>query len=151
MSAETTIERIAELNAQITGITTAFDELPESVEDAELPAALVRVGDAQHVIPYEGARRETRNYELLVLVMDAALGTEAEAENRARPFIARFLDFYGARPGLEASDDDREIVEGAHITADSGFVNGIPYANKLYAGVVFTLQVSEITTISYHR
>lgn len=147
-------ERLAALQRLIPGITWVHDRIPASINDTELPCFITRVAEARYnqATFGEQAVSEDRLYYLELYVAEAQTGAEGQAEDMTIPFVDVVRDFFLARPQLQL-DGSTEAVYRAVLESDTGAVVGIRYPNteggKLYAGIRFSLRVSEYHRITY--
>jgi hypothetical protein len=152
MTVDTTRARLAALQAQITGVVTAYPNVPRAVQEVELPAFMTLVGRATYSKQMLGelALVETRIYTQRLIIKTATLGIEGEAEDETTVFFDRVLDFFADRPQLQL-DATSSVVYSAQITSDSGVII-LPYPSagntvKYFAAIDFPTEVVEIRSI----
>lgn len=151
---------IAAMFQFIPGVRTAFTNIPRVLQDAELPASVVFNGPAtydKHTLG-EQMVRETRTYQLMLFVQNAAFDTMGQSQIDCDPFFQAVRNYFLARPGLALeSDPDPKIpaVEDAELLGDGGYSVG-PYPLNAggtgatnYVQIRWQLQVREIAQIDY--
>lgn len=145
--------RLAAIERQIPGITWAFDRIPASLNNAELPAFVNRVAEARYnqATFGEQAISEERLYLAELYVAELETGAEGQSEDMTTALIDTVRDFFLARPQLQL-DGSTEAVYRAVLESDTGAVVGIEYpigSGKRYAGIRFSLRVYELHRINY--
>jgi hypothetical protein len=145
--------RLAALQRLIPGIATAYDRIPASINNAELPAFVNRAAEARYNMTTLGeqAVSEERLYFMELYVAEIETGAPGQSEDMTVPFVDTVRDFFLARPQLQI-DDSTEAVYRAVLESDTGAVVGIEYpqgSGKRYAGIRFSLRVYEIHHIAY--
>ena len=151
MTVDTTRARLAALQAQITGVTKAFENVPRGILEVELPAFITLVGRAAYnqVQLGELVLMETRIYTQRLFIKTASLGIEGEAEDETTVFFDRVVDFFKDRPQLQL-DANSTVVYSAQITADSGVIpTAYPSGGsvKTFLAIDFTTEVIEVRRI----
>ena len=151
--------RIAGMCQLIPGIRTSFTNIPRQVQDAQLPAMLVLPGPATFDIQTESSQivMETRNYQLILLVQNAAFGTSGDLELQCDPFFAAVRDYFMARPGLELDtqgDPKIPTVLDAKLLGDGGLsVGSFPLQagpdSPNYIMIRWQLQVRELIPVNF--
>jgi hypothetical protein len=151
MTVDTTRARLAALQAQITGVTKVFENIPRAVLELELPAFMTLVGRATYAKVQMGelVLVETRVYTMRLLIKKATLGIEGEAEDETTVFFDRVSDFFFDRPQLQLTDTST-VVYNAQLQGDSGVIP-IPYpsgnAVQVFSGIDFPIEVVEVRAI----
>lgn len=152
--------RIAGLCGLINGIQTAFTQIPRMVQDAQLPAMVIIPGPATYDYAVESAQilTETRVYQLVLLVQNAAFGTSGDDQLQADPFFNAVRDYFAARPGLELDTQAEPRIPAvldAKLLGDGGLGIG-PYPlggggpdTPNYVQIRWQLQVRELAPIYY--
>lgn len=157
MPVKTVVPRIADMVELITASDInpirAYDTQPRSLNDADLPCLVISTAGGEYNITQlsEEIVQERRTYRLTLFVFKISLGEPGLAEEKVRPYIDAFRDYFLARPGLELDTDTppRGLVSRAIIERDSG-VTRIQYTqSEGYAGVTFDLRVEEVYAIGY--
>ncbi|MBU1747002.1 MAG: hypothetical protein KKA73_04885, partial [Chloroflexi bacterium] len=140
MSITAIMTRLAAIEAGIAGIETAFDESPEAVNDADLPAVVNMLNTGLYEYDASGCRT-THNLNLHLLV--APRGTDAglpALEAQTQPFVRRF------RVTFEQALLLNELA-GVELARLRGYRYGeISYGGRAYLGCTFNLQVVELGT-----
>lgn len=151
MSVVLTRARIAALNGMIEGVTTSFERVPRALQRSELPASVIRLGQATYDYAAHGETivAENRIYNLEFYIMELAQGMEGEAEEAVTVFLDRVRDFYSGRFGLELSlnNPDTAIVYSARLQGDSGAIDALSFpqnSTKVYSAAVWPLLVTEL-------
>jgi hypothetical protein len=151
---------IAGLCSHIPGVVTAFTQIPRMIQDAQLPEMIVLPGPATYDIQVESSEMvlETRLYQLVLLVQNAAFGTSGDLELQCDPFFKSVRDFFLARPGLEELDTQGvpkiPSVLNAKLLGDSGLnIGSFPFQGGSdtpeYVQIIWRLQVQEIAPVTY--
>ena len=156
MSEQTARVRIAEMCSSVSGVVTAFTQIPRVLQDAQLPASVVFPGEATYDRQAMGEQMvlETRIYNLVLYVCNAAFDTQGMIEIKTDPFFVDVRDYFMARPGLELDrqgDDQSESAFLAVLLGDGGLQVG-PYpigGDKDYVQIRWRLQVQEVAAINY--
>lgn len=146
--------------AFISGVVTPFTNIPRVLQDAQLPASVVFNGAATYDKHKFGNDmvEETRIYQLMLFVQNAAYGTTGSLQIDCDPFFEAVRNYFLARPGLELDSDPNPKIPSAfdaELLGDGGFSVG-PYplnasesdATK-YVQIRWQLQVKEIAQIDY--
>lgn len=146
-------QRLAALQRTIPGIAIAHDRTPWSLNSAECPQFINRVGEAIYNRTPLGEQvlSEDRLYLMELYVTELETGAEGQSEDMATALIDTVRDFFLARPQLQL-DGSSEAVYRAVLESDTGAVVGIEYpigSGKRYAGIRFNLRVSELHHIAY--
>lgn len=162
MGVQTTRPRIVAICKTITGVFHVYDNIPRVVLPAFLPAVVVFTGEVTSSQSSDGnnpgdvfgdqANLDTRIYRITLLVEEARMNAEGEAEISTDPFFDRFREAFQAKPGLEL-DTDNVAVYGTRWLGDNGF-RLIPYPKGSkeigeFAGTEFRLEVQEVTEVNY--
>lgn len=151
---------IAGLCSLIPGVRTSFTQIPRMVQDAQLPAMIVLPGPASfdNVIESVQMVLETRIYQLVLLVQNAAFGTSGDLELQCDPFFKSVRDFFFARPGLEELDTQGvpkiPSVLNAKLLGDNGLnIGAFPFQGGSdtpeYVQIIWRLQVQEIVPVNF--
>lgn len=148
MSVVTVAERLAAIQADIAGITTAFDidEIPNVIHSANLPCFINVPGEAAYTRISEDMWSETRTWYLLLYIAPIARPFEvAQRMALATPFFDLVRQAFAARPTLESLP----YVADALLIADSGVVLPLQYGSSqgqpaLFTAIEFRLQVTEL-------
>jgi len=135
MSIATVRAAIQANNLTITGIVTAPTVMPNMLNDADLPAAIVFVGAAiwQHETFGDAGESARRNYEVRVYVKAVGQGEAGEAYETAEALLQAMGHNYLADRGI-----DNSIFHGWTIS-DNGVRGDLEYAGQMYVGFVMTL------------
>lgn len=160
-SMNVTRTRIAHMCGEISGIRTAFVNIPRKLLKAQLPATVVFPGRATHSKSSLGEQMidETRIYKIVLYVDEAAFGSEGQTELETDPFFDSVLQHFAARPGLELDSEGAQqsvSVLNAQLSADGGLVVGPypfpsagPEPSPDYVQIQWDLQVEDIVEINY--
>lgn len=151
--------RIAGMCGLIPGVRTAFTNIPRALKDAELPAFVIFNGPASFDNQTLGEQlvKETRTYQLVLYVQNAAFGTTGELQIDCDPFFESVRDYFLARPGLELDTDLNPQIPtafNAELLGDGGYSIG-PYplnANEgaaSYVQIRWQLQVEQVAQVNY--
>lgn len=158
MSEQTTRLRIANMWASINGVVTPFLQIPRVLQDAQLPASVVFPGQATYDTDTLGDQMvlETRTYDMVLYVANAAFDTSGQLEIQTDPFFAAVRDYFLARPGLELDGEGAHQVEiqfNSQLLGDGGLQVG-PYplsgGTTDYIQIRWQLRVQEVAAITYH-
>lgn len=158
MSERTTRQRIANMWNSITGVKTAYLQIPRALQDAELPGAVIFPGAALYDTDTLGDQMVDviRVYEMILYIERAAFGTEGQGQLDADTFFDQVSTFFLARPGLELPAQGANQVESAYdalLLGDNGLQVG-PYplqgqGSPDYVQIRWRLQVKEVAPILY--
>jgi len=142
MTVGTVLDKLATIQATITGITKAYghDDLPNSLKTAQLPAFINLPGAATSEDVFgQAAEVETRTYRMLLYVTPIERPSDiATRMNRVEPFFDRVKDKFRSYALLDSLTD---VIFTS--TVDDIGLTAMEYAGVLYAGVEFTLDVME--------
>lgn len=140
MSLETIITRLKTIEENITGVKKAFDAAPESVASGDLPVVLNVSDSGEFSIEAGGYGRTDHTIRILLLVTPRT--DLAADEAKVRPFVKRFRDAFAAAVKLDG------LSTVAHAELTSYRYGAITYGESEYAGIEFTLEVTEKEAIS---
>ncbi len=148
MSVETVKAALATLQAQIAGVTRAYEDAPYSLPPSDLPAFVnfaAAAGYDYRAADVEGYVIVTREYRMRLLVAAVQTGIPGEAEALCKPFFTSVPVYFFARPSLGGVS----MVQMARIVADGG-IQAFPWGqNEAHIGIEFRLQVGEYVSIQY--
>jgi hypothetical protein len=147
MSVTTIATRLARIQADIDGITSAFDldEIPNSLTSAHLPAFVNVPGEASAERIADDLWRETRLWYMVLYISPLQRPFElAFRMGIVRPFFVRVRDAFVARKTLESL----RYLEDSTYLGDSGNVLPLVFAGTEYSGIEFRLQTVEITNVT---
>lgn len=148
----TTITRLEAILGDISGLKRVVTGNVQTLPTAALPACIVIWGPSSLVseLSTEDVKVRTREFSLLLAAKPWVLGTELEAGEVARPFVARFAAAFDANPSLHTFDadgnpnnDPLDYVDGVTLTGDTGVTN-IVVGNVSFAGTRFFLEVTTL-------
>lgn len=145
MSLTNIIDRLYEINRDITGIETAFRRPPMALDTAELPAIMV-VLDNWTVGHRPSDARQTVHH-LLLRVYGTPTGQQqdvAARQEELEPFLERVLNAYDATVKLNGLSDMLAGWQG--ITAVRWRI--LPYAGTEYPALEFSLDIHEETIVT---
>lgn len=158
MSESSTRQRIANMWNGINGVQTHYYQIPLALNDAELPGVVIFPGAAMYDTDSLGDEMDldTRIYEMVLYLIEAAFDTEGQPQLNADPFFDSVKSYFTARPGLELDTQgahQSESAFNAKLLGDSGLVVG-PYplagqGSPDYVQIRWRLQVQEITQVQY--
>jgi hypothetical protein len=136
MSIATTRAAIQANNLTISGIVTAPTVMPNSLNDADLPAAIVFTSAAAwlHETFGEAGESERRSYDVRVYVKAVGQGEAGEAYETAETLLQAMGHNYLADRGIDGS-----IFHDWEIT-DGGVRGDLEYAGQMYVGFVLSLR-----------
>ena len=133
----------------VEGVKTKFKRWPREIQNNQLPAVLLSVGEGSYRISGQalGSRELVieRNFTLWLYAQRLVQGQEYAAEEAAEPYLTRVPDALAALRRLTTSEDDGErvfdvLIEGG---SDSG-LEMMEYAGQQYVGMsVRLLTVTE--------
>jgi hypothetical protein len=149
MSIETVRTQLATLQASISGVKRAFEQLPRgAIVDADLPLFLNFARNAIYDWSILGAdtNQSTRIYLMRLLVMPQQSGIDGEGESAVEPFIKTVVDYFASRPQLGRLSG----VQNAIIVGDSGPQQFV-WFDIPYWSVEFQLRVVEYATRDYQN
>lgn len=154
MSVTTTLTRIAAMCRLISGIRTAFDNIPRTLDDSELPAIVIYPGAVVYDTDSQGDEIVvmSRRYTITLYLDRAGFGSEAQNQTAIVPFFEGIADYFLARPGLElaGASNPQDVSYNARLISDSGFqILAYPLSGMPYAAIEFILEVSDVRSISY--
>jgi hypothetical protein len=136
------LDRIAAIQALVSGVTKAFADAPRDLKDGELPAFVNIYSEQTSTVQRAdaGRLRKIARYEMNLYVKKASQGIEYEAQQIAVPLIKLVEDEFFARRMLQL-DDDQGLggVENAEITGVK--FGSLAYNTTLYTGTTFFLEV----------
>lgn len=151
MTATTTGEvrqRLADMFAEVSGITAAYARVPKNFGRERLPVAVVFVprGDYDTAVVGSGRVRQTRTYEVTVFVADFG-GIEGAGEETAEELIDAVSNHFLLRPGGETYSADG-FIQDVVFQGDNGIqVGAFPRGGNEYISVTFRLQVQTMHTL----
>ena len=147
--------RLATLQANITGVTKAFDHIPTGIESIELPCFITRVGNGtyDYSLMSEQIVKVERIYSMQLYIREALTGgDESVPEDEAIAFIDPVFEYFITRPGLEiVAGDGSEIVYQARINSDVMAI-GVPFpsgSSRTYAALQWEITVETLHQIAY--
>lgn len=138
MPVDTVVPALQTVLASISGITKAFDQLPGSLNKADLPAFLIVPADAEQRALTGQGYVEERTYNLLLYVAPLGMDSFAYGYNAARGFFRLVQAAFASANRLDALSG----VLLARIEGDSGTIPMV-YGQSQYAGIEFRLLVVE--------
>ena len=138
MPVDTVVPAVQTILSGITGVTRAFDQLPGSLNKADLPAFLILPQATEQLSLTRQGYKEERRYLLLLYVAPFGVDSFSYGYNTARVFFRRVQDAFAAAHRLNSLAG----VLNAEIEGDSGIVPLI-YGQSQYAGIEFRLRVIE--------
>jgi hypothetical protein len=146
MSLETITERLATINAAITGVTYAPENPPNALTTAHLPAVLVAVRDGDIRDQANGLARLDHRLSIQVWGEPIGQGTSAAANIDAlKPFVKRVRDAYNVAIRL----DDLANISHSALTAYRFAVRTYSDPQVEHAVLEFDLTVTEKESITY--
>lgn len=156
MSVSTTVIRLADMYALIPGITTAYVNIPRTLQPAQLPAIVIEPGEATYDDGVgDGLVMSTEIYRATLFYDNAKFGTETQSESGLLPLIDNIKDYFFQRPGLQldtAADPQADVVYNAKIVRSTGYrILSYPTGSGTpadFATVTFFHQVMELSQIS---
>lgn len=150
MSVDTTRPRIIAMWGQVTGVKKVFANIPRALNRAELPGVIVFPGESTYEDFASDLTLENRIYRSWLVIDEALLGTEGQAEIDADPWFERVRSHFVGHPGLEldSTAPPQDIVFDTTFEGDSGFTIR-PYGSKQYGVIEFRLRVNELADIAY--
>jgi hypothetical protein len=152
--------RIAGMCGLIKGVRTAFTNIPRALQDAELPAFVIFNGPATYDNQSLGEQlvQETRVYQLMLFIQNAAFGSTGELQEQSDYFFEAVRDYFLARPGLELDTDPNPMIPSAfdaELLGDGGYSIG-PYplnaggeGTPSYVQIRWQLSVVETAQVNY--
>lgn len=146
MSILATYEKICELNAASSGITSAPTALPGILNDSDLPCALTIPGPGVWQEQAAGLYRQERQYVIRVYCKAVAQGeTPDEGFQAVLPVLNALGDTYVRNQSLDGAVDHIGTPDGSQFCTDNG-VQVLTYAGIDYHGFELTLNVVEKST-----
>jgi len=146
MSVTTVGARIASVQSDITGVTSAYahDELPGALRTSELPAFLNFPGEADYTIISDSYVKEVRQWRMQLFVAPRGRDTDpARLGSTIEPFFRRvFLEFLDSIQ-LESLAD----VVCCKVLNDTGWIV-LEWGGIEYVGIEFVLEVIEKFTVT---
>jgi hypothetical protein len=149
------VARLAELcrliDAPNGGKLFAFEDLPQVIHTASLPACLIFPSQATHQYVSETIVEATEDYRIQVLLNAGWAGTATQAQNQYQALIDNVRQFFWARTGLEISTS-AEVVEDAKLISHTGYIilrypdGSVTGGVGDFSGVEFLIRV-----IQYHK
>jgi hypothetical protein len=121
----------------VSNVKTVFDDFPDAVQNAQLPALLMSAGEAEYDQVTRGAQslRIRRMWKGILLAEQADLGRQYQAEQTTKPFLTSVPVKLAAYPVVKLADGrsfDLRLDRGR----DQG-VMPIKYNEVLYTGTLF--------------
>jgi len=145
MSLTNIIDRLYEINRDITGVRRAFRRPPMKLDTAELPALMVVLADWEVRNRPAYARRVVHRFSLRLYGSPVGQDEDLAARQaELEPFFERILNAYDAAVMLNDLDDVLAGWQG--IPAVSWRI--MPYAGIDYPVLDFTLEVREETNVT---
>lgn len=147
--------RLAAMQRLITGIVTAFDYAPRTLEHGELPAFVTPTASSQYNLTLFGEQAflDPRLFLMQLYVREALDGAEFEGETACYPFIERVQQYFLTRKGLELDSEDapRGIVYDTLFMGDAGIEvrDYPPRSGKQYLMIEFRILVDLVKAIDY--
>lgn len=135
MSVETIISRLVTIEEAIEGVARAFDNAPESLASGDLPAVINTISEGEFSTAAASYVQVVHTITIYLFVTPRTDLTRDEA--LVRPFIERFQDAFAAAVKLN------DLAGVAHADLISYRYGALTFADHTYAGVEFTLQVTE--------
>lgn len=146
MSLEAITERLATINAAITGVTRSYENPPNALNTADLPCMLIAVRDGVVSDQANGLARLDHAVSLQVWGEPIGQGTSAAALIDAlKPFVKRVRDAYAAAIRL----NDLSTVDHSDLTAYRFAMRPYSYNGTDHAVLEFDLTVTEKEAITY--
>lgn len=140
MSVATVVAQLQSTHGDITGITSAPTEYPASLNTADLPMVLTFPKEAEWSQQAVGLKRQTRTYEVWVLVAPLMAGKPVyEGFTASLPFFDLFGDAYLSDLTLGGN------VDHIGVFSDRG-LEVLTYAGTEYFGIRFQLPITEKTS-----
>lgn len=157
MSLTATMERLAAVGGEVSGITTSFSKIPRRIQDAELPALVPMPGQSRYDYTTHGEEviEKPRSWRIWLYVERAQFGVEGEYQTTTTDLIDSVANHFLSRPGIKlaSSAEPQDKVYDSKVVGDSGFqyLSYPPNAQLApeYIGSVIELEVEEITEIVY--
>ncbi len=156
MTVSTTVTRLAAMYELIPGITTAYVNIPRTLQTAQLPAIVIEPGEASYDDAFgDGMVMSTEIYRATLFYDNAKFGTETQSESGLLPLIDSIKDYFFQRPGLQLdtlSDPESDVVYNAKLLRSGGYrilsypTGGDKQAD--FATVTFFHQVMELSQIT---
>jgi hypothetical protein len=134
------LDRIAAIQALVSGVAKAFADAPHNLKDGELPA-FVNIYSEQPSTNQRadaGRLRKIARYEMNLYVKKASQGIEYEAQQMIVPLVKLVENEFFARQMLQLDDQGLGGVESAEITGVK--VGQLAYGAVLYTGATFFLE-----------
>lgn len=147
MTVETIAARLASIQANITGIKSAFDldEIPNKLTTAHLPAFVNVPAEATAARGSDDLWRETRLWYMVLFIAPQQRPYEVAFRLSAMsPFFDRVRAAFMARRTLESLN----FLEDSTYLGDSGTVLPLVFAGADYSGIEFRLQTVELVGVS---
>lgn len=152
--------RIAHMCGEISGVQTAFVNIPRTIKPAQCPASVVFPGRATHSKTDLGEQliHEIRIYKIVLYVDMAQFGVEGQTELETDPFFDSFLQHFAARPGLELDSEGAQqsvSVLNTALQTDGGLqVGPYPLGSATtpppdFVQIQWDLEVEDIVEIDY--
>lgn len=155
MSVATTRRRLVAIWQRITGVRTAYDNIPRKLQAAQLPGVVIFPADALYDTDIQGddTNVETRQYRMVLYLCEVAFEGEGDLQIDADPFFETVKNHFLARPQLtlDNATEPQDVVYNARLVGDAGFQIGTyPLtADKQYALIEWRLEVKEVGNVSY--
>ena len=147
MSVTTIATRLARIQTDITGITSAFDldAIPNKLTSAHLPAFVNVPGEATSEWRADDLWAETRLWYMVLYITPLQRPYEiAYRLGEVRAYFERVRDAFVARKTLESL----RYLEDSTYLGDGGNVVQLIFAGTEYSGIEFRLQTVELTNVT---
>jgi len=148
VSVATVKARLAEIQADIAGVTHAFAQGPNVINAGDMPL-FINLTRAATIDWQQGSDLgfESRLYLMQLYVLPFGQGVPGEGERLCEPFFPLVRDTFAARPSLEQLLGVQETT----FMGDGG-VTALRYplgSDSLFWGIEFRLQVREVVNRDY--
>jgi hypothetical protein len=142
-------QRLAEIQASVTGVKRAYVRAPQSLADSDLPAFCTFVGLASINPIGETLAEEVRTWLMRLYVKPILSGIDGEAEKAAEEFLIQVRNTFLSHPqlGKGAKDAVLSFVEKVVWLGDNG-IQILPYAGQNYLGVEFRMNIVTIVPLT---
>ncbi len=142
-------QRLAEIQASVTGIKRAYVRAPQALADSDLPAFCTFAGAATLTALSDGLAEETRTWLMRLYVTPILSGIDGEAEKVVEEFLIQVRNVFLKHPQLGKGVKDAVLpfVEKTVWLGDNG-IQILPYAGQNYLGIEFRLNIVTIASVT---
>ncbi len=142
-------QRLAEIQAAVSGVKRAYTRAPQALADSDLPAFCTFAGGSVINPISETLIEETRTWLMRLYVKPILSGIDGEAEKAAEEFLIQVRNTFLSHPQLGKGTKDAVLsfVEKVVWLGDNG-IQILPYAGQNYLGVEFRVNIVTIVPLT---